>query len=163
MAGSIQTGDGDLFRNADKYHRLPALPYAHGEHRGISSESSHRDDSSVVMRSGRCDDIRSAAGLLHPETTEDERANGRRKAPARVLWFLQSVGRSSHSASVAGVGGLLSFLAGWRDRGFALETTVLPRRRSILVLPRHLAAERCAFDRNKRLCDEGRAGRSSGC
>src|SRR6267143_929744 len=107
------------------------------------------------MRSGRCDDIHPAAGLLHPEATEDERANGRGKAPARVLWFLQSVGRPGHSAPVDGVGRFLSFLVDWGALGFAPETTVLPRRHPILVLPRHLAAERCALDRDKRHCREG--------
>jgi len=33
MAGSDQAGDGNLFRNADEHHRLPAFPFAHGEHR----------------------------------------------------------------------------------------------------------------------------------
>src|SRR5580704_1666483 len=102
------------------------------------------------MRSGRCDDIHPAAGLLHPEATKTERANGRGKAPARFLWFLQSVGGSSHSAPLVGVSRFLSFLADWGALGFAPEATVLPRRRPVLVLPRHLAAERCAFDGNKR-------------
>src|SRR5437899_8833424 len=40
--------------------------------------------------SGRCDHIHPAAGLLHPEATEKERANGRGKAPARFLWLALS-------------------------------------------------------------------------
>src|ERR1700676_5757341 len=98
---------------------------------------------------GRCDDIHPAAGLLHPEATEKERANGRGKAAARFLWFLQSVGRSGYSAPLVGVSRFLSFLADWGILGFAPETTILSRRHSILVLPRHLAAKRCALDRNK--------------
>src|SRR6266850_6584238 len=105
------------------------------------------------MCSGRCHDIHPADGLLHPEATEKERANGRGKAPTRFLWFLQSVSRPGHSAPVVGAGRLLCFLADWRAGGFAPETTVLSRRRPILVLPRHLAAERCALDRNKRRCN----------
>src|SRR5882672_7556657 len=108
------------------------------------------------MCSGRCDDIHPAAGLLHTKTAEKERANGRGKAPAWLLWFLQSVGRPGHSAPMAGVGRFLSFLAGWRARSFAPETTVFPRRRPILVLPRRLVAERRAFDGHKRRCREGR-------
>ena len=77
------------------------------------------------MRSGRRDDIRSVAGVLHPEATKEERANGRGKAPARFLRFLQSVGRPGHSASVAGVGGFFCLLAVRRARGFAPEATVL--------------------------------------
>src|SRR6266478_8023424 len=115
------------------------------------------------MCSGRCDDIHPVAGLLHPEATEKERANGRGKAPARVLWFLQSVSGSGHSAQVVGIGRLLSFFIDWGNHGFAPETTVLSRRRPILVLPRYLAAERCALDRNKRRCREGRAGCPPGC
>src|SRR5467141_1097342 len=85
------------------------------------------------MCPGRCDDIHPAAGLLHPEATEKERANGRGKAPARLLWFLQSVGWSGHSAPVVGVGRFLSFLVDWGAHGFAPETTVLSRRHPILV------------------------------
>src|ERR1700687_974878 len=98
MAGSDQDGDGNLLRNADEYHRLLAFPYAHRQHRRVSEKSSHRDDRSVDMRSGRCNDICPAAVLLHPETTKKERANGRGKAPARLLWFLQSVGGPRPSA-----------------------------------------------------------------
>src|SRR6267154_3180596 len=98
------------------------------------------------MRTGRGDDLRPAAGLLHPEATENKRANGRGKARARFLWFLQSAGRPGHSAPLAGISGFLCFLADRRARGFASEATVLSRRRPILVLPGHLAAERCAFD-----------------
>src|SRR6266478_1197932 len=163
MARSFQAGDRNLFRNANEYHRLSPFPYAYREHRGISQESSHRDDSSVAMRSGCCDDIRAAARLLHPEATKKERANGRGKAPARFLRFLQSARRSGHSAPMAGVGRFLSFLAGRRARSFAPEATVLSRRRPILVLPRYLAAELCALDRNKRRCREGRAGCPPGC
>jgi multidrug efflux pump subunit AcrB len=36
-----------------------------------------------------------------------------------------------------------------RTLGFAPEATILSRRRPVLVLPRHLAAERCALDRDK--------------
>src|SRR5260370_28348288 len=115
------------------------------------------------MRSGCCDDLRAAARLLHSETTKKERANGRGKAPARFLRFLQSVGRPGHSTPLAGVGRFLSFLAGWRARSFAPETTVFPRRRAILVLPRRLVAERRAFDRNKRRCAQGGAGCPPGC
>src|SRR5260370_21602797 len=115
------------------------------------------------MCSGRCDDIHPAAGLLHPEATEKERANGRGKAPARLLWFLQSFSWPGHSAPVVGVGRFLSFLVDWGAHGFAPETTVLSRRHPILVLPRHLAAERCALDRNKRRCSDGGAGRPSDC
>src|SRR5467141_4572900 len=115
------------------------------------------------MCSGRCDHIHPAAGLLHPEATEKERADGRGKAPARFLWFLQSVGRSGHSAPVVGVGRFLSFLVDGGPHGFAPETTVLSRRHPILVLPRHLAAERCALDRDKRRCSDGGAGRPSNC
>src|SRR5260370_19663248 len=104
------------------------------------------------MRSGRGDDLRPSSGLLHSETTKKERANGRGKAPARFLWFLQSVDRPGHSAPVVGVGRLLCFLADWRACGFAPETTVLSRRRPILVLPRPLAAERCSLDGNKPPC-----------
>src|SRR6266403_5038871 len=101
------------------------------------------------MCSGRFDDFRPSARLLHPEAAKKERADGGGKAPARFLWFLQSVGRSGHSASVAGVGWFLCFLADRLARGFALEAAVFSGRRAILVLPGHLAAERCAFDRDK--------------
>src|SRR5260370_41544613 len=110
MAWSDQAGHRDLFRYADEYHRLPPFPHAHREHRRVSQESSDRDDSSVAMCSGRCDDIRPAAGLLHPEAAKKERAYGRGKARARFLWFLQSLGRSGHSTPVVGVEWLLAFL-----------------------------------------------------
>src|SRR5258708_37809963 len=64
---------------------------------------------------------------------------------------------------MAGAGRFLSFLAGWGARGLAPEATVLSRRRSILVLPRYLAAERCALDRDQRRCSDGGAGRPSDC
>src|SRR4029077_5627339 len=115
------------------------------------------------MRSGCCDDIRPAAGLLHPEATKKERTDGRGKAPTRFLRFLQSVGGTGHSAQVAGVGRFRSFLAGWGGYCFAPEATVLSRRRPILVLPRHLAAERRALDRDKRRCTDGGAGRPPNC
>src|SRR4029077_17229704 len=115
------------------------------------------------MRSGRCDDLRPAAGLLHTEATKKERADGGGKAPARILWFLQSVGRPGHSASVAGFSGFLSLLAVRRASRFAPQATVLSRRCPILVLPRYLAAERCAVDRDKRRCSGGGGGRPSDC
>src|SRR6266481_6514758 len=163
MAGSDEAGDRHLFRDADEHHRLPAFPYAHREHRRVSKESSHRHDSGVAVRSGRGDDLRPAAGLLHPEATKKERANRRGKAPARFLWFLQPLGRPGHSAPMAGAGRFLSFLAGWRVYRFAPEAAVLSGRRPILVLPRHLAAERCALDRDQRRCSDGGAGRPSDC
>src|SRR5713101_6150650 len=101
------------------------------------------------MCSGRCDDIRSAVGLLHLAATEKERANGRGEAPTRFLRFLQSVGRWGHPAPVVGVRQFTYFLADWGIYGFASEAAVLSGRCPILVLPRHLAAERCAPDRNK--------------
>ncbi len=163
MARSDQAGDGNLFRDAHEYHRLPAFSYADREHRGVSSEPSHRDDCSVAMCAGSRDDIRPAAGLLHSEATEKERTDGRGKATARFLWFLQPPGRPGHSAPVVGVGRFTYFPADWGIHGFASEATVLSRRCPILVLPRHLAAERCAADRNKRRCLESGAGRPSGC
>src|SRR5260370_5338618 len=115
------------------------------------------------MRTGRCDDLRPAAGLLHPEATKKERANCRGKAPARFLWFLQPLGRPGHSAPMAGAGRFLSFLAGWRVYRFAPEAAVLSGRRPILVLPPHFAAERCALDREPRRCSYGGVSRSLDC
>src|SRR5260370_22532449 len=125
MAGYDQAGHGHLFRNPDEYHRVHSVPPAHRKHGGVSQESSDRDDSSVDMRSGRCHDVRPAAGLLHPEADEKERAYDRGKAPARFLWFLQPAGRLGHSAPVVGLGRFLSLLADWRFLGFAAKATVL--------------------------------------
>src|SRR5260370_34674368 len=101
------------------------------------------------MCSGRCDDIRPAAGLLHPEAAKKERAYGRGKARARFLWFLQAIGRSGHSTPVVGVERLLAFLGDGGARVFTSEATLLSRRCPVFVLPRHLATVRCALDRNK--------------
>ncbi len=163
VAGSDQAGDGNLLRNAHKYHRLPAVPSAQRKHGGVPQESSHRDDSGAAVCAGRCDDVRPVARLLHSAATEKERANGRGKAPAGFLWFLQPFGRSRHTTSVVGAGRLRCFLVDWGLLGFAPEATIFSRRRPVLVLPRHLVAERCALNRNKRCCTEGRASCASGC
>src|SRR5260370_20056950 len=97
------------------------------------------------MRSGCCDDIRAAARLLHPEATKKERANCGGKAPARFLRFLQSAGRSGHSAPLAGAGGFLSFFSDLGPRGLAPEATDLSRRRPILVFSRPLVSQRHVF------------------
>src|SRR5258706_10544873 len=110
------------------------------------------------MRSGRCDDIRSAARSLHPEATENKRANGRGKARARFLWFLQSAGRPGHSAPLAGISGFLCFLTDRRGPGFPSEITVLSRRRSIFGFPLTFAAGTCAFYSEHRPCRGGPEG-----
>src|SRR5260370_2346931 len=97
------------------------------------------------MRSGCCDDIRAAARLLHPEATKKERANGGGKAPERFLRFLQSAGRSGHSAPLAGAGGFLFFFLRLGPRGLPPRTTSLSCRRPLLVLTRHLPAHPHVF------------------
>src|SRR5258708_18507021 len=110
------------------------------------------------MRSGCCDDIRAAARLLHPEATKKERANGGGKAPERFLRFLQSAGRSGHSAPLAGAGGVPFFFPYLGARGLTPQDTVLSSTRPILVFPRHLTAVRPALDRHKRSCAVNREG-----
>src|SRR5260370_37746598 len=115
------------------------------------------------MCTGGRDDIRPPAGLLHPEATKEERADGRGKARARFLWFLQSVGRSGHSASVVGVGRLLGFSADWWARCFTSEATVFSRRCPVLVLPSILSVDRCSLVRNQQRCMKVCAFRSADC
>src|SRR5258707_15715405 len=109
------------------------------------------------MRSGCCDDIRAAARLLHPEATKKERANGGGKAPARFLRFLQSAGRSGHSAPLAGAGGFLSFFSSCGAPGLAPGAKVLSCRRPILDFAPNLAVRQRAFSRHRMTVAQGGA------
>src|SRR5438876_2256562 len=71
-------------------------------------------------------------------------------------FYNRLVGRAIQLRWSVLVGSFLFLLIG----GFV---AVLSRRCSILVLPRHLASQRCPFDRDKRRCREGGAGRPSSC
>src|SRR5258708_33839459 len=106
------------------------------------------------MRSGCCDDIRAAARLLHPEATKKERANGGGKAPERFLRFLQSAGRSGHSAPLAGAGGFLSFFSDCGARGPTPIAKILFSGRPQFAFSLHISTEKHAVSPNKRTGDE---------
>src|SRR5260221_13164295 len=101
------------------------------------------------MRSGCCDDIRAAARLLHPEATKKERANCGGKAPARFLRFLQSAGRSGHSAPLAGAGGFLSFFFVLGPPGLAPLIKIVSCRLPIFGFPLSLVSRIVAVVRQQ--------------
>jgi len=159
----LPAGDRNLFRNANEYHRLSAFPHAHRKHRGIFLGVFHRDDSSAAMRSGRCDDICAAAGLLHQRPPKKKELTVEEKRQRGFYGFYNRlVGRAIQHRWLVLAGSFLFLLIGGLVASH-LKQQFFPEDVQYWVLPRHLVAERRAFDRNKRRCAQGGAGCPPGC